>query len=315
MNRNFMKLAFVSALAFAATQGVNAQMTAPGWAQEQNNATVQTLAQGLQDGQNFVVSETDRVIVYKVISKNTTTDEDYEYFVSVVGITKTACDAGVTEVVIPFSVTNGTITAKIEDIKSFDVIDDVADPAKLETKVTGVSLAGITKLTVGISGTEDHLSPFSTGITSISDNAFANLTGLTEIISYCTTPPTMTKEAFDNGVYGSARVPKAKLSVAPSEDGIIAGKFANAAGWENFRRLYTVGDTYCFGDFNSDGTPNGIDVTELAKYASSRNRQKFIENASYTVNLHSTNIDGKGTVNGTDVTVLAKMIAAGKRAK
>lgn len=309
-----MKLAFVSALAFAATQGVNAQMTAPGWAQEQNNATVQHAGPGMGATDRFFSQ--DEVLLFEITSLNGTT-ENYTYNVKVVGVNKEKV-SGLTALTILFSdydEANGPITSKIDAVEAIDVYE----PSAMRTKVTGVSLAGITKLTVGITApdvnTSDHLSPYSTGITSISDNAFANLTGLTEVISYCTTPPTMTKEAFDNSVYGSARVPKAKLSVAPSEDGIIAGKFANAAGWENFRRLYTVGDTYCFGDFNSDGTPNGIDVTELAKYASSRNRQKFIENASYTVNLHSTNIDGKGTVNGTDVTVLAKMIAAGKRAK
>ncbi|GEM_PF-5029351 len=280
-----MKLAFVSALAFAATQGVNAQMTAPDWAQEQNNATVQTLAEGLQDGQNFVVSESDRVIVYNVIEKNTINQES-EYFVSVVGITKSACDAGVTEVVIPFSVMNGTVTAKVVKIETFDVIDDAADPAKLETKVTGVSLAGITKLTVGISGTADHLYPVenTTTITTIEDGAFANLTGLTEIITYIEEPATMTKSAFPSTLYS-----KAKLSVAPSDLGTIAGKFATAPGWENFQRIYTVGDIYAFGDFNADGLINTLDTSDFAVYSKKRGK-----NYTEPYNEHSVDFDGSG---------------------
>ena len=274
-----MKLAFVSALAFAATQGVNAQMSAPGWAQEQN-ATVQHVGANMKAGDRFFAA--DEVLLFEITSRNETTEE-YTYKVKVVGVNNEKV-SGLTALTIAFSDYDNDITSKIDAVEAIDVYE----PSAMKTKVTGVSLAAITKLTVGINApndnTSDHLSTFSTGIVSISDNAFANLTGLTEIITYNTTPATMTAAAFPTALYS-----KAKLSVAPSDLGTIAGKFATAPGWEKFQRIYTVGDIYAFGDFNADGLINTLDTSDFAVYSKKRGK-----NYTEPYNEHSVDFDGSG---------------------
>lgn len=298
MNRNFMKLAFVSALAFAATQGVNAQMSAPGWAQEQN-ATVQHVGANMKAGDRFFAA--DEVLLFEIT--DATAASDYTYKVKVVGVNNEKV-SGLTALTIAFSDYDNDITSKIDAVEAVDVYE----PSAMKTKVTGVSLTAITKLTVGITApndnTSDHLSTFSTGIVSISDNAFANLTGLTEIITYNTTPAKITTAAFTTDVYNTA-----KLSVAPSKNGTVAGKHAIAAGWQQFKRLYTNGDTYAFGDVNEDGKFSTADATRLSKYISSPS------SVTGKVNLNSIDVNGDNKKSTADVTKLRKMISAGQRKK
>jgi len=206
--------------------------------------------------------------------------------------------SGLTALTIAFSDFDNDITSKIDAVEAVDVYE----PSAMKTKVTGVSLAAITKLTVGITApndnTSDHLSTFSTGIVSISDNAFANLTGLTEIISYCTTPPTMTAAAFPSAVYANEDV---KLFVAPSDLGTIAGKFANAAGWTKFfGRLYTIGYEFAFGDFNCDGKIKAKDASALFDYSA--------DSYSGDINKYSIDVDGNGKFKAKDASTLFDLI-------
>jgi len=301
MNRNFMKLAFVSALAFAATQGVNAQMSAPGWAQEQN-ATVQHVGANMKAGDRFFAA--DEVLLFEIT--DATAASDYTYKVKVVGVNNEKV-SGLTALTIAFSDFDNDITSKIDAVEAVDVYE----PSAMKTKVTGVSLAAITKLTVGITApndnTSDHLSTFSTGIVSISDNAFANLTGLTEIITYNTTPATMTAAAFPTALYNTA-----KLSVAPSDNGTVAGLHANAAGWKQFKKLYTVGDEKAFGNFDLNTRINANDATELQKYIG--NKTAYIKSGK-AYNKHSINVNGDSRINANDATLLQKMIGAAQRAQ
>ena len=301
-----MKLAFVSALAFAATQGVNAQMSAPGWAQEQN-ATVQHAGPGMAPTQRFFDSQ--EVLLFEITSLNETT-EDYTYNVKVVGVNKEKV-SGLTALTIAFSdydEANGPITSKIDAVEAVDVYE----PSAMKTKVTGVSLAAITKLTVGINApndnTSDHLSTFSTGIVSISDNAFANLTGLTEIITYCEAAPTMKSNAFASSRYSKAKLTVPNIKGKKEYQGKAGGVFANAEGWNNFmynNKLYVNGSAKFFGDFDNSGSLNSTDVKRMISYL---NAIEDDEEYSGSVNSLSLDINGDGSFTSTDVKRLLTII-------
>ena len=287
-----MKFAFASAMAFAGTLSVNAQITAPEWAVDQN-ATIQHVAPNMSEGKRFFLA--DEVLLVEITS--TTATSDYTYEVKVVGVNDLKV-ADLTELIIPFSDFDNNITTKISAVEAIAAYDPSADKTPLST-----DLSGIKKLTVGYAeATTGNVAPAGFGISSVADNAFANLTALTEVYSYCEVPPTMTAAAFPSALYSTA-----KLSVAVSDLGTIAGKFANAAGWENFMKLYTVGDTYAFGNVNCRQGIRSNDANDLLKCVTG--------SFTGTLNIHSQDINGKQGLRANDANALLKMITAGKRAE
>ena len=136
---------------------------------------------------------------------------------------------------------------------------------------------------------------------TIAANAFANLSGLTDVKTELTTPPTADDTAFE-------AIKSANLTVPDDNaDGTIAGKYAVADGWKKFKKMYVDGYTvdgvaYQFGDVNCDGRLNTRDVTALRSY---------IGNASaYTgkINLRSVDVNGDGRKNTRDCTTLRTYI-------
>ena len=283
-----MKFAFASALAFAGTLSVNAQITAPEWAVEQN-ATIQHVGENMQLGDRFFLA--DEVLLVE-ITKISEVD-DYAYEVKVVGVNDLKV-AGLTELVIPFSDFDKNINSKIVSVDPIAAYDPSADKTPLST-----DLSGITKLTVGYKLTDDHLPEPGYGIESIADNAFAKLTALTEIYSYCIEPPTMTAAAFPSAVYANENV---KLFVAPITLGTTAGKFANAAGWNKFfGKLYTIGYEFAFGDFDCNGKIKAKDASALFDYQA--------ESYSGDVNEFSIDVDGNGKFKAKDASALFDLIS------
>ena len=291
MNKNFMKFAFASALAFAGTLSVNAQITAPEWAVDQN-ATIQHVGENMQLGDRFFLA--DEVLLVEITS--TTATSDYTYEVKVVGINDLKV-AGLTELTIPFSDFDKNITTKISAVEAIAAYDPSADKTPLSTDLTGIK-----KLTVGYAeATTGNVAPAGFGISSVADGAFANLTGITEIISYCEVPPTMTNAVFGDPTNTAVKKmfsTNVKLSVAPSALGTIAGKFATAPGWENFQRIYTVGDIYAFGDFNADGSIGTLDTSDFAVYSKKRGK-----NYTEPYNEHSVDFDGSGKWSNEDLSL------------
>lgn len=315
MKKGFFKLALVSAMAFVCATA-DAQAQAPQWAQEQ--ATVQQIGPGMTVGAKGWDGNNE--ILYQIVAVNPEfelvqeefgeTTKSFDYEVKVIGVSpafasKTGDAAAIN---ILFEDQIKTTTVKITSIEKIECLD------LMKMKPTTDALTNITKLTVGYSkrANQPEYNQCKAGITSIADGALTGLTGLTDIVTYNTEPAEIKESTFASSLYGTA-----KLSVAVSENGTVAGKHATAVGWEKFKRLYTVGDEYPFGDFYCVTKRKRIDSNDVAEL------QNYIDDSiSYTemdkINLHSINIDGsqrkgKDRIDSNDVSALQEMIGNGQR--
>ena len=133
---------------------------------------------------------------------------------------------------------------------------------------------------------------------TIGADAFANLSGLTDVETALTTPPTADATSFK-------AIKSAKLTVPDDEKGQggIAGLYAKADGWKVFAKMYVEGATgYAFGDVNCDNRINNRDVTALRSYIGAP--------SAYTGNLNQKSLDasGDGRLNNRDVTALRSYV-------
>lgn len=322
MKKGFFKLALVSAMAFVCATA-DAQAQAPQWAQEQ--ATVQQIGPGMTVGAKGWDGNNE--ILYQIVAVNPEfelvqeefgeTTKSFDYEVKVIGVSpafasKTG-DAAAINILFEDQIesSTGTTTVKITSIEKIECLKLTT----MKKPTPDIALTNITKLTVGYSkrANQPEYNQCKAGITSIADGALTGLTGLTDIVTYNTEPAEIKESTFASSLYGTA-----KLSVAVSENGTVAGKHATAVGWEKFKRLYTVGDEYPFGDFYCVTKRKRIDsndVSELQKYLSSPSTYTETDK----INLHSVNIDGsqkrgKDRLDSNDVRRLQEMINNNQRA-
>ena len=143
---------------------------------------------------------------------------------------------------------------------------------------------------------------------TIKAGAFANLSGLTDIEVAAETPCAAESGCFDTNIKNNV-----KLSVPAAKYGQIAGKYANAPGWSEVKRLYTIGDEFAFGDVDCNNNFNSNDASLLKVFAKVRpaNEGSFDQ----TINLNSIDIDGNGNKNSNDASVLKVMIKNRARKK